>query len=234
MKLKNNTIFIADSHFNINRTKVLDLLLDINNGKIITNQIFLMGDIFDFLSEQISYFKIQNRSLIDIINNLAKKIKIIYFEGNHDFNLKDIFINVLVIKREQQPFNLEYNNGKILLSHGDIFTPFFYNTYCLVFRSKYIQNILNIIDINNCISTYMNNKLQNKNICDKQSNFTQFVQDRIKLYNINSNDMIIEGHYHYGFIDKDYINIPSFCCDSQYLLYNKKFEFITYNNNEKR
>jgi len=226
MKLKNNAIFIADSHYNHTRIEVFKLLADIKNGKILTSQLFLMGDIFDFLSNEIIYFKFQNNELISLINHISNKVEIVYLEGNHDFNLKDIFSNVTVIPRELQPIKISYDKRVIALSHGDIFTPFSYNLYTIIFRSHYFQKFLNIIDINFKVSKYFEQKLINKSICHKQDNFDDFIKKRKLDYDA---DLIIEGHYHQGYIDDRYINIPSFHCKLQYLSYqNNIFKFCKY------
>ena len=70
--------------------------------------------------------------LIHIINELSKQIQIVYLEGNHDYNMKPLFPNVLVVKRENQPLDAEYKGQSVQLSHGDNFTPWHYNLYCVI------------------------------------------------------------------------------------------------------
>jgi len=226
--LENNAIFIADVHYNSNRTEVLSLLYDIKNKNIITNQLFLMGDIFDFLAQEIKYFININEKLIDIINELSKNIQIIYLEGNHDFNLKTIFPNIKVIPREKQPFLIKEKDKKIIsLAHGDIYTPFLYNIYTKIIRNYYILNFLNFIDKNNFITKKLEDKLKNKSICNKQKDFSNFIKTRVDKY--NNKNMIIEGHFHQGLITSNYINIPSYACNKSYLLYkNNNFLIIFY------
>lgn len=216
IKLENNAIFIADAHYNSNRTEIFSLLRDIKNKNIITNQLFLMGDIFDFLSKEINYFKKINKKLINLINQLSNNIQIIYLEGNHDFNLKTIFSNILVIEREKQPLDIKQNNNIIYIAHGDIYTPILYNIYTKIIRNHYLLTFINIIDIKNFITKRVEEKLKNKYICHKQNNFNNFIEKRISKY---KKDIVIEGHFHQGLITPNYINIPSFACDKTYLLY---------------
>ncbi|MEA2050293.1 MAG: UDP-2,3-diacylglucosamine diphosphatase [Campylobacterota bacterium] len=223
MKLNDNTIFISDSHYNSTRTILFTLLNKIELKEISTTQLFLMGDIFDFLSNDILYFKKINQDIIDLINKLSNDIEIIYLEGNHDFNLKDIFPNVFVISRENQPISIKNDKKTISLAHGDIFTPFGYNLYTLFIRNSYIQKFLNIIDINNWLSKKIEKNLKSKNICKKQKDFQYFINQRIKNYNI---DLVIEGHFHQGIITDNYINLPALCCTNEYMIYqNKQFKF---------
>jgi UDP-2,3-diacylglucosamine hydrolase len=223
MVINDGAIFIADAHYNSERTTLYTMLIDIESNKIKTTQLILMGDIFDFLSCEIKYFQKINSKIIQLINHLSQKIDILYLEGNHDFNLKQLFPKIDVIPRKQQPLNIVQNNQQISLAHGDIFTPFGYNIFSSIFRSCLIQNILNIVDINYWLSSLFEKKLIKKNICHKQKNFTQFIHNRVQSYNT---DLIIEGHYHQGYIDNRYINIPSLACDNSYMIYkNNQFSF---------
>lgn len=223
IRLKDSSIFIADSHYNNNRIILHTVLNMIEKKEIKTTQLFLMGDMFDFLSDEIEYFKNINSNIIKLINKLSSNIEIIYLEGNHDFNLSDIFPNLQIISRDIQPITIIENEKKISIAHGDIFTPLGYDIYTKIIRNHYVLKLLNFIDINNWLSKKVEKNLKNKNICHKQKNFKSFVQTRIKNYNA---DLIIEGHFHQGYISDKYINIPSLCCDKRYMVYcNGKFIF---------
>ena len=223
IRLKDNSIFIADSHYNSDRVILHIILNMIEKQEIKTTQIFLMGDMFDFLSDEIKYFKNINSDIIFLINKLSFNIEIIYLEGNHDFNLSNIFPNLQVIPREIQPISIIHNKKEISIAHGDIFTPLGYNIYTKIIRNHYILKFLNFIDINNWLSKKIENDLKKKNICHKQKDFKSFIQRRIKNYDT---DLVIEGHFHQGCISDKYINIPSLCCDKKYMVYtNDKFLF---------
>ncbi len=214
--VKEDAVFIADSHYNLNRQELKIFLLQIQFGNIKTSQLFLVGDIFDFLSAEMSYFKKQNQEMINILNELSNQIEIIYLEGNHDYNLKSLFPNILVIPRQQQPLCCIYNSKKIAISHGDIFTPFGYNLYTLIIRNSLFLKFLNSIDINNWLTKKIDTWLLEKDICNKCDDFKQFSQKRINLYKEYKVDIIIEGHFHFANKHNNYINIPSLCCDKLY------------------
>ena len=216
LDIKDDAIFIADSHYSKNRIEFELFLDDIISKKIKTSQLFLMGDMFDFLSSYIKYFININQSVIDKINIISLDIQIIYLEGNHDFNLQELFPNVNVIKRENQPLIIKNNNQKIAISHGDIFTPSSYNVYTKIIRNSYILKLLNFLDINNMITKNLELKLINKDICNKLNNFNKFAIKRIEEYSNLKVDIIIEGHYHQGKSYEKYINIPSFACSNLY------------------
>lgn len=219
LSIQNEAIFVADSHYNEKNKEFLLFLKKIESKEILCSQLFLMGDMIDFISGESRYFIKQNYQVIELLNKLSKELQIVYLEGNHDYNLKSIFPNINVIKRENQPLlaKLE-NNQTISLSHGDNFINWKYDLYCKIIRNTFFLQFMNLIDINFFISKKIENTLVNKNICHKMNNFKQIVEKRIKNYNT---DIVIEGHYHQGDIyninNKKYINIPSLCCQKEYV-----------------
>ena len=223
--IKDDAIFIADSHYNKHRISLEVLLNKILNNEIETSQIFLMGDMFDFLSYEIKYFLKINQNIITLINKLSKKKEIIYFEGNHDFDIKKIFFNIKVINRKEQYTLYKYNNQKVYLAHGDIYSSLSYDIFTSILRNKSFLKFLNMIDINNFISKYFENRLINKTICHDFKSFSTFAKNRINKYNINKDDLIIEGHFHQGNTYENYKNIPSLACNNKYIqIINDKFE----------
>jgi UDP-2,3-diacylglucosamine hydrolase len=176
-----------------------------------------MGDIFDFISGESRYFVQQNSVVINLLNKLSQKLEIIYLEGNHDYNLKTLFPNINVIKRENQPLLAKFEQKTVSISHGDNFINWKYDLYCKFIRNNIFLKFMNFIDINFFISKKIENALLNKNICHKINNFEHIVEKRLHNYSTN---IVIEGHYHQGnryfFDNKEYINIPSLCCQKKY------------------
>ncbi|WP_418180273.1 UDP-2,3-diacylglucosamine diphosphatase [Aliarcobacter lanthieri] len=224
--LKEEAIFIADSHYNKKNQEFIYLLKRIEKDDFFTSQIFLMGDNFDFLSVESKYFVEQNHEVIDSLNQLSLKKEIIYLEGNHDFNLQKLFPNIKVIKREKQPFLVKYKSNIIALSHGDNFVDWKYELFCKIIRNSFLLWFLNFIDIKFFISKKIEEVLLKKDICHKISNFEKIAKNRVKNYNSN---IIIEGHYHQGssfnFENKEYINVPSLCCQKSFIRF-KDNQFI--------
>lgn len=226
LNIQENTIFVADSHYNLNNEQFLIFLRSLENKKVETKQLILMGDNFDFLSGESKYFIKQNKTVIELLNKLSKDIEIVYLEGNHDYNLQKLFPNIKVIKREKQPLFAKYKDKSLALSHGDNFINWQYDLYCSIIRNTILLKFLNMIDFGNYISKKIESSLLEKTICHKMENFKNLVSKRINNY---ETDIIIEGHYHQGstfeFKTKKYINIPSLCCDNKYMKLNN-YEFI--------
>ncbi|WP_320036437.1 UDP-2,3-diacylglucosamine diphosphatase [Halarcobacter sp.] len=223
LNIKDDAIFVADAHYNEKKTQLLTFLKKLDSGEIRTSQLFLMGDMFDFISGESEYFVNRNNDLIELINKLSKIIEIVYLEGNHDYNMNMLFPQVLVIKRENQPIVAEYKEKTVEIAHGDIFTPWHYNLYCKIIRNHSLLVFLNMLDFNYFISKKIYYTLIKKEICFKMKNFDEFAKRRLLNY---KSDIVIEGHFHQGktFEDKQlYVNVPSLCCEDSYFRLNKVF-----------
>jgi UDP-2,3-diacylglucosamine hydrolase len=226
LNIKQGAIFVADSHYNKKNREFLIFLEKLEKEEIQTPQLFLMGDMIDFISGECKYFIKENSVIIELLNKLSKQIEIIYLEGNHDFNLQILFPNINVIKRDNQPLIGIYENKSVSISHGDNFINWKYDLYCKFVRNKIFLKFMNFIDVNYFISIKIENALVKKNICHTIKDFEQIVSNRLKNYNT---DIVIEGHYHQGnsyLIDeKKYINIPSLCCQKLYIkIINSEFK----------
>jgi UDP-2,3-diacylglucosamine hydrolase len=219
LSIKQGAIFVADSHYNQKNKQFLLFLKKLENKEIKTTQLFLMGDMIDFISGESKYFIKQNNEILELLNKLSKELEIIYLEGNHDYNLKTLFPNINVIKRENQPVLGKLNNKTVSISHGDNFINWKYDLYCKFIRNSVFLRFMNFIDINFFISKKIEASLVKKNICHKMNNFKKLVERRLENYNT---DIVIEGHYHQGetfyIKEKKYINIPSLCCQEKYIV----------------
>ena len=214
LELKQNSIFISDAHFNSQRRELLGFLCWVETQNF--SQIFFMGDIFDFLSGESSFFMQENIELINLINKLSARFEVYYFEGNHDFNLKNVFINLTIFSREKQPAIFEFYNQKIALSHGDNFIGIGYDIFSQIIRNHLFLKFLNFIDFGFWLSKKIQKHLESKNICAKYKINKHTILSKIN--NIDA-DIISEGHFHQDFSQqiegKTYINFPAFACNKK-------------------
>ena len=210
--IKENALFIADAHYPHHGDKFLNILKEIDSKKITTPQLFLMGDIFDLLFGYSEYIKTFSDKAIILLNKLSKEIDIYYIEGNHDFCLKEIFPNIKVYSRKEQPIEFRLNKKRVYLAHGDLYkTGFGYNLYSKLLRNKITLNLLKIFEkqiIDNRIK-----KLKNKKICHDFINFKRRVNNIKNYYPKDS--LIIEGHFHQAKIFNNYISLPSLACQGE-------------------
>lgn len=217
LSIKENAIFIADSHYNEKKPEFLTFLHKLQSGELKTTQLFLMGDMFDFISGESFYFIKKNKEIIDLLNELSKSIEMIYLEGNHDYNLKELFPHMQVFSKNEQPIRATYQEKSVALSHGDLYVNASYDLYCKVIRNKPLLTFLNAIDFGYWLSKKIHFALLNKDICHDFIGFEKHAQKRVSHY---KEDIVIEGHFHQGkqyeFSKRRYINIPSLTCSKEY------------------
>lgn len=212
VKIKENALFIADSHYPHHGDEFLDLLKQLECEEVKTSQLFLMGDNFDLLFGYNEYIQTFSSEAISLLQKLSKKLEIHYFEGNHDFCLKELFPSIKVYSREEQPIIFTLGDKKTAMSHGDKYaTGFGYDLYCAALRNKTILTLLKPFEkviINNRM-----NKLSLKHICQPQHHFEKKVEEILEHY--RDADIVIEGHFHQGKVINKYISLPSLACQGQ-------------------
>ena len=233
--VKSGAIFIADSHENENRENFWHFLCALKSGEIKTPQLFLMGDMFDFLAGECEFFVKFYERYVRAIDELGEKMEIYYFEGNHDFNLAGLFKNVKAYPIGAQPVKFASECGEsVLIAHGDIFLPFVAKYALRFLRVKIFLKTMNFFDkfLNFRLSKQILNKLKRKILDYKIPNFKNLVEAKMRRYNaFYEADIIIEGHYHQGeqyTIGKQkYINVPSFACEQSYFVveYDQNIKF---------
>lgn len=228
LEIKNGAIFVADVHCMPEDNSFYDFLDAILHEKIKCHQLILLGDIFALLIGKLPQSIQDNKRVIDKINELANKIEIIYFAGNHDFYLENIFTNVKLYKREI--VFARHNNTILSLAHGDIFLPYFTQFALNLLQNNFILTFL-------CFLNSLCFNLIYKKICNRQKvkilykrleNFKEIVSKRIQSYKLILEkkdlkiDMIIEGHFHQGRAYKisniDYFNLDAFANNRSFFI----------------
>ncbi|TDJ85812.1 UDP-2,3-diacylglucosamine diphosphatase [Campylobacter volucris] len=222
--IKENAIFIADAHENKNRRGFWKFLQVLKNGKIQTPQLFLMGDIFDLLVYEVRATHEFALPYVELLEELAIKIEIVYLEGNHDFNLANFFTRVKVFSIDKQPLLCKFEDNAhtfVELTHGDIFLKPFLQFCLKSLRNHHLLCFLNFIN-NLCGFKITQKILKNQNkkqLVRKINNFDLIVKNRIKNYKTK---FIIEGHYHqdvfYKFNEIKYLNLPTFAYKESFFI----------------
>jgi len=211
-QIKEHALFIADVHYPHHSEEFLTLLKNIRNHSIQTPQLFLMGDIFDLLFGYNNYIQTFSQEAIEHIQELSKTVEVIYLEGNHDFCLKEIFPNVKVYSREEQPIHYKLKNQDLYLSHGDLYeTGFGYNLYTKLLRNKTTLTLLKPFEKQ--IINHRMEKLKAKKICAKFINYQKRF-DAIRSH-YPKDALIIEGHFHQAVVHENYISLPSLACQGE-------------------
>lgn len=96
----------------------------LNEIKDKAEQIFIMGDLFDFWFE---YKMVVPKGYVRILGKLAEitdsGVPIHFFVGNHDMWMNDYFQKELNIPVYYEPVAFEFNGKQFLLGHGDGLGP---------------------------------------------------------------------------------------------------------------
>jgi len=210
LTIKENALFIADAHYpHHDNETFLTLLKEIHNQQIETPQLFLMGDIFDLLFGHNDYIKTFSEEAISLLQEISKTLEIIYLEGNHDFCLKELFPNIKVYGREEQPIQFQLNKQDVFLSHGDKYeTGFGYNLYSKILRNKTL--LIALRPFEKQIIDHRIKKLKVKKICGEFKGYPKRF-DAIRGH-YPKDSLIIEGHFHQSLMHENYISLPSLAC----------------------
>ena len=167
-ELKRGAFIVSDAHYSSHhRPELKSFFEEIDSGVLNPTQLVLMGDIFDTLFAPIPYTLHANKKMIELLNRIAKKIEVIYLEGNHDFCLKGIFENIKTYPLESQPLTCKYEEKRVLLSHGDFSEGIGYKIYTSIIRSRFVLYVLKYIDLlgNHFILKKLDAYLQKKGDC---------------------------------------------------------------------
>ncbi len=209
LEIKENALFIADSHYPHHGDSFLILLQKLDKEEINTTQLFLMGDNFDLLFGYNDYIKTFSNEAITLLQKLSKKLEIHYFEGNHDFCLTELFPDMTVYSRDEQPVTFKLGEKKLALSHGDKYvTGFGYDFYCKILRNKTTLTLLKPFE--KSIIDHRMKKLSQKHICQPFHRFDKRVEEILKHY--VEVDMVMEGHFHQAKVLGKYVSLPSLAC----------------------
>ena len=222
IQIQEGAYIISDAHFSHSRPELFYLIQDIHSKKIIPTQLLLFGDIFDALFGSVSKSIEVNQEMITMLNGISHEIEVVYMEGNHDFNLKNIFPNIHIFTIAQQPVSCVYKDQKVFLAHGDFAENLGYKIYTSIIRNRFLLPVFNFINtiLRNIILEKLDVYLSKKEDCNEFSGFKKYTASRLE--NKYECDYFIEGHFHQNKIIKfdsfKYINLAAFACNQRYFI----------------
>jgi UDP-2,3-diacylglucosamine hydrolase len=120
-----STFFISDVHLGLSgpqeeKEKENRLLEFLNWIFPSTQQLFVLGDLFDFWFEYRTVIpKGFHRTLAALQRFTDHGIPIHYLTGNHDFWMGDFFAEEIGIRIHREPFEISLDGKRIYLHHGD-------------------------------------------------------------------------------------------------------------------
>ncbi len=120
-------IFVGDAHFargDKGRREHFSRFIQKNRSKLST--LVILGDFFDFWFGfcDITPLKKEYGDLLEILEGLRRDcVRVIYFEGNHDFSLGAYMREELGIEVYDHATEMEIGGKRIFLAHGDRISP---------------------------------------------------------------------------------------------------------------
>lgn len=222
LQILEGAFVVADAHYSHKRPELLEFIKEIHSKKLHPTQLILMGDIFDALFGEVAYTHSINQEAITLINEIALTIEVIYLEGNHDFNLKNIFPHVKIFPISFQPVTCRFEGKKVLLAHGDIESPLGYRVYTSLIRNSTVLSLLRAVDslAGHYILKRLDLYLSKKDDCREFIGLEKFMSNRLgEKYKC---DYFVEGHFHQNrtikLKDFTYINLGAFACNQRYFI----------------
>jgi UDP-2,3-diacylglucosamine hydrolase len=114
-------VFIADAHLKSERDEnyrtLLRFLATLEGN---TDTLFILGDLFEFW---IGYRRIPFSNYSPLLEQLRKLsasgVRIVYFEGNHDFHMGPYFSETLQAEVHPGPAIVSLDGKRVYLCHGD-------------------------------------------------------------------------------------------------------------------
>ncbi|MEY4875922.1 MAG: hypothetical protein RL708_1071 [Bacteroidota bacterium] len=203
------TYFLSDFHLgtpnvkaSLEREKLLCKFLDSIADDAKT--IYLVGDIFDFWFE---YKTVVPKGFLRFFSRLVmlkeKGIEVVVFTGNHDLWMQDYFETELQIPVHFKPIQIDINNKKFFIGHGDGLGPGDkgYKLMKKVFTNPFCQWLFRWIhpDIGVGMANYFSRKSRSATGIADEKNFGNdewLVQYANRKLESNHYDYFIFGHRH--------------------------------------
>lgn len=227
---------ISDIHIKSASDERYTLLMTFINHKLVcqSDQIFLLGDIFDLaIGGHEEYYGLYS-DFFDALIALSKQGKIIrFFEGNHDFHLQGLFDYLQTHKGLEnffyykKDFQTTINDKVFIFDHGDnieqdeiayvLWKNFINNSFMKIIMSdfltfKFIQNLGNFLSG----KSRKRNASKYENTESQEMIRTKFRNNAENFYRERRFDYLIMGHSHvheelmtknYGYFNCGYLPV---------------------------
>lgn len=203
--MRNSYYFVSDLHFGLlseeeEKKREHEFVRFLNSIKNDAAELFILGDLFDYWFEykrviQKGYY----RTFTALEDLTGSGVKVHYIIGNHDFMHRDFFEKYIGLKLHEGNIEVDLENRKFFLSHGDglVKKDYGYMVLKKIFRSKFIQKIYALVHPNLGIkiargtSKTSRGYTGNKNYGEEDGMF-EFAKSKID----HGFDYVLLGHSH--------------------------------------
>ena len=237
IKKKNKIYFAGDFHLgkpdkdsSLSREK--KIIEWLNYIKKDAQEVFLMGDLFDFWFEYKNVIPKDNLRFLSTISNMIDQgIHFHYFIGNHDLWVINYF-EELGIKVYDKPQKFKINDKILMIGHGDGLGKgdTGYKILSEVFKNKFFQFLFRWIhpDLGIPLGRFLSGSKSKMNITEKAKiNDNRIYEYCVNINKKNHHDIYIFGHSHFVSQkkisnDSKYFNCGEWITQSYYLDFDGK------------
>lgn len=111
--------FILLADFHLFEEKDIETFVDFLKRQNEYEAVFFLGDIFEFLSYDLNSALSFYNHAVSVIREIAKKKKVYYIEGNHDFSLGSNFLGDVEIEVIKDSMTITLHGRRVMFTHGD-------------------------------------------------------------------------------------------------------------------
>ena len=206
--------FLSDLHIkdvNDRQSNTLMQFLNQLQSNPSNNQLFLVGDIFDFWVSNGEAFYQTFKPLVDQLKYLREHgTKIFYFEGNHDFHIDVFWTKKMGIPVFENDATFQVGSYKVRIEHGDFInsTDRAYLKYRKSMRKTWVEQAIHLVPgkaalfIGEKFSALSRRKSAYYGR-DNRDQIVQMIRDYAKKTHQQSDfDLLVTGHMH---VEDDFV-----------------------------
>jgi len=202
-------IFTSDIHLSPHRPDLLALFEKfIKEHAPNATDVYLLGDLFELWVGDDNLNKF-TRHVASLIKSLSEQnINTYFMHGNRDFLLGQQYADLCGMKIIPDPFVLEHENSRVLLSHGDIFCTRDIEYQALRKKLRNPNNMKHILRLplfmRKTLAWYLRGKSyrhMRKTPIEKMDDFDADISAILKCMNQHRCNIAIHGHTHLPGID---------------------------------
>jgi UDP-2,3-diacylglucosamine hydrolase len=196
-------IFIADAHLRSpNDANYRALIRFLETLPADTDALYLLGDVFEFWIGNPDPVYAHYREIIDCLKGVRRRgVRIVYFEGNHDFHLDRFFEEQLQAEVYDSGAVVEIGGQRVYLCHGDQINrdDYRYRLFRFVFHSRFIKALIPFFSRRltaHAASTLSRRSSSRRDYRRKRWDYRVILDSFARGRFAAGCDAVIVGHYH--------------------------------------
>jgi UDP-2,3-diacylglucosamine hydrolase len=203
-------IFIADAHLrspqDANYRTLIRFLETLPRD---TDTLYLLGDLFEFWIGNPSPVYSHYREFIDCLKAVrARGVRIVYFEGNHDFHLDRFFEDQLQAEVYKAGAVLEIAGQRVYLCHGDQINrqDYRYRVFRMAFHNPVAKALLPVFSrrLAARAAAVLSRKSSQQHIARRSRwDYRVILSSFARGHFAAGCDTVITGHYHLPIISRE-------------------------------